>query len=516
MAHLLANALTHLKDGQTHQAIGLLSQLLERDPEHAEAWLWSGVALAQLNQLDDAEQTLRRSLTLTSKDWRAHYHLGRILVRRGRPAASSYRRAAELAPDQIEPWIALGAVTMQSGDLEAAKHAYGAALDLVPDHPDAIAGAAELRHRAGDLEGAWTLVLPFLSDAPSNPKLALVATPLAVRLDRTQIVLATVDQHLDQPVPPQAARALHHARGTLLDHQQAWGQAFEAFATANALREHDFDIDGHEALLARCRAELNPAQLTPAAGAASNEQPVLLIGAPRSGTTVTEQVLACHPQVHAAGELPLLRRLAFEAARLGGHSNALLAGSGLDDATAIALGTHYTSRIGARAPRATRIVDKMPHNLFFLPLAARILPGARVIVVERDPVDTCWSAYRQFLGPAHAYSTDLDWLGRWYRSAYRYIDHWADSGLLRVHRVIYEDLVRKPEPTIRALLDFLDLPYDARCLTPHQSPRVAATASVHQVNRPLSTQWIGRSNPYSTLLHPLLDALGRSGSKQVP
>jgi hypothetical protein len=235
-----------------------------------------------------------------------------------------------------------------------------------------------------------------------------------------------------------------------------------------------------------------------ARGSSTSELPTLIVGMPRSGTTLLEQALSAHPGIAAGGELEDLRDLAREA----------YAGP-ITSPRLDTLAARYLGRLRAIGPEAQRVTDKMPHNFLHLGLVALMLPRARVIHCRRDPVDTCWSCFRQHFGAGLAYTTDLAWLGAFHRSYADLMEHWRGALPLAMLEVDYEELVAQPEPTLRRVLAFLDLPWHPACLEPHKARRIAATVSRAEVQRPIHQGSVGRAAPYRPHLGPLLDALSR-------
>ncbi len=243
---------------------------------------------------------------------------------------------------------------------------------------------------------------------------------------------------------------------------------------------------------------------------ASNESelPVFIVGMPRSGTSLVEQILACHPAVFGAGELRDISRLAdsLKAASApdaeGPEDLAVLDEDSLDDAAA-----QHLDRLHALGGAAARVTDKMPYNFNNLGLISLLFPRARVIHCVRDPLDTCLSCYFQNFARGNFHSFDLRHVGLFYTQYQRLMRHWRavlDIPVLDVH---YEEHVAEPERVCREMLAFLDLEWDRACLRFHESKRVVKTASRDQVRRPIYTRSAGRWRHYDAYLGPLKEAL---------
>jgi hypothetical protein len=239
--------------------------------------------------------------------------------------------------------------------------------------------------------------------------------------------------------------------------------------------------------------------------------PVFVVGMPRSGTTLIEQILASHPKVFGAGERHEFHRIAVARGGAGIASAALpeqlslLADDGLRR-----LGAEYAAAIGALAPNASRVVDKMPGNFLHVGLIALALPNARIIHVSRDPVDTCVSCFATLFSGEQPYAYNLAELGRYYRAYDALMRHWRDvvpSGVML--EVRYEDIVDDLESQARAMIAHCGLEWDAACLEFHRTKRSVRTASKAQVRQPLYRSAVGRAKAYGPMLAPLLQALGR-------
>jgi hypothetical protein len=226
---------------------------------------------------------------------------------------------------------------------------------------------------------------------------------------------------------------------------------------------------------------------------------------PRSGTTLAEQILASHPQVFGAGELPTLRQLAE-------HDGTYPPGPNdpMPSRAAIAqLGSRYLGRVARLAQGHTRLVDKMPTNFFYAGVIAAALPGARIIHCRRDPVDTCLSCYTKQFAGGQIFSYEQNELGQFYQGYLKLMAHWrAVLPAERFLEVDYEAVVDDLEGQARRLVDFVGLPWDEDCLRFHDTRRMVRTASVMQVRQPIYRSSKGRWHAYAAHLQPLLAALG--------
>jgi len=265
-----------------------------------------------------------------------------------------------------------------------------------------------------------------------------------------------------------------------------------------------WDADAADRQMAATAQIFTPALLAGSRGGIPSDLPVFVLGMPRSGTTLIEQILASHPSVHGAGELATLGRLA-NGIGFPGAVPRLSA----EDFTA--LGRRYLDRVEPLAAGKSRVVDKMPGNFLFAGLIRLILPNARIIHCRRDPVDTCLSCYMKLFSGEQGFTYDLTELGRFHQGYQRLMAHWRDvlppENFIEVD---YESVVEDLEGQARRLIAFCGLDWNPSCLDFHQNTRAVRTASVTQVRQPIYKSSVGRWRRYQDHLGPLLAALGEA------
>jgi hypothetical protein len=304
--------------------------------------------------------------------------------------------------------------------------------------------------------------------------------------------------------------ALNYALG------KAWmdaGDAERAFAYLNEgsrLKRATFAYDPNATeIWMRSIAEAFPADMVErlGGGGASSELPVFVLGMPRSGTSLIEQILASHPKVHGAGELSALSRIVD---MYGVYPDMLRS---LTPEAATQIGQTYLNEITPLAGTHSRLVNKMPSNFLFAGLITLALPQARIIHVRRNPVDNCLSCYTKLFAKEQLFTYDLAEMGRFYRNYEALMDHWrAILPADKFMEVQYEELVADQEGQSRRMVDFLGLKWDKACLRFDKTARIVRTASVNQVRQPIFKSSIDRWKPFAKELKPLLDALGVSAS----
>jgi hypothetical protein len=299
---------------------------------------------------------------------------------------------------------------------------------------------------------------------------------------------------------------LAFALGVVFDRHGDYDRAFSHFQTGNSLKRKTFahDPEANAQLLRRIRQHFGGASIRDAVPADNpDETPVFIVGMMRSGTTLMEQVLASHPDVAGGGELPFLQNLVNSrfAATNTTYPEFVDAMQGPDF---LDMGRQYIAMVRGRFGHEPRfITDKMPQNFLYLGLIHLMLPKARIICMQRDPLDTCLSIYTILFSESHPYAYDLREAGLYTRFSRDLMAFWKDWLGDRVHFQSYEELVRQPEPAVRKLLAFCDLPFHEDCLQFHKTDRPVKTASASQVRERLNTRSIGRWRNYRKHLGPL-------------
>ena len=498
--------------GEAEAASIAYTHALTLAPEDAALHSDAGAALATLGHQEQAIALFTRAIALQPGFAAAHNNLGTALaaLKRWEDAAAAYRAALALEPDFSEARGNLGNVALELLlPAEALTHV-DAALAANPQ----LAEYHHSRGRAllylGDMPAARAALSEAARLAPDNP--AYYATlAMSHRLDAHDPVFQALAGFAgNMQAYPEGARAhLHFAMHRSLEHQGRHEEAFAHLLQGNALRRQLVAYDEPNALkyLARLEATF-PSELMQRAPPVPDvpDVAIFILGMPRSGSTLVEQILASHRDVFGAGEL---KYLAETAATLDPGGLSFPANVPARSAAEfLAAGATYRARLRALAPQAARITDKMPSNFMHVGLLRLMLPGARIIHTRRDPVDNCLSCFAQVFGDSLAYANDLGELGRHYRAYDRLMAHWRTllpPGVML--EVQYEELVADFEPQVRRLLDFCGLDWDPACLDFHTHKRPVVTASATQVRQKLYTHAVGRARPYGDLLAPLLAAL---------
>lgn len=471
--------LTALDDATA--AVAALRVVLIQCPAWADAWMHYGVALGMLGRPRAAENAFRRALHAAPEADAPRRNLTVLLRAEGRSveAAAVDRHTLCRRPSAAAAWVSLGITAADAGRLDAAEVAWRRAVRLDPEDAEAWYRLSTLSGGLADDWAAGAILDRLTEEAGRTSHDRMLAHfALARRLDS-----------LDQP-------------------EEAIGHLKSAHRIRATMRGHPYDRAAAEARLDHLRRTVTRAFVAALAPSGDPSQtPILIVGMPRSGTTLVEQILASHSWVFGAGELPALGRLARHPV-IAGVLDAAAQGAGPEGRSRINWAARsYLDTLKTVSGGSARVTDKMPHNYEHLWLAALLIPNATIINCVRDPVDTCLSCFFQPFGFGHAYADDLADLGHQYRLYQDYMRLWTRVLPIPIHTVVYEDLVREPEVQIPALLDACGLPFEPGCLSFHTTDRPIRTASMSQVRRRVYTSSVAKWHRYEAHLGPLLRAL---------
>lgn len=504
--------LVHLDAGQIDQAIDAFQRAVILQPDDAEFHNNLGNALADKGEFDDASIAYRRALDIRPNYADPLNNLGSVLIenRNYDQAVEALECALRLKPDYLEALINLGrALNLLNRPKEAEEH-FRAALKLKPANPNAWVGLANALEFTGRIDEAIAAFRQAIQVQPDFGSAFRQLVPLETR-DNVCALIPVMEQILSQPdLDPTHELELCFALGRANENVRDHDRAFQYYARGGKLKRAslDYNVADDEALVDRIIKVFTPELFADHEDqGCPSDVPVFIVGMPRSGTSMAEQILASHSKVFGAGELT---NLAMTAHLVDQPDSSMYPEtiSTLDGAELSALGDAYLNVLTARAPGFDRVIDKLPANFLYTGFIRLIFPRAKVIHCIRNPLDTCLSCHNLLFGVGQKYSYDLAELGRHYRAYRRLMDHFHKvfpGWILDVH---YENVIENQERETRRLLDFLDLPWEDACLTFHETNRAIQTASASQIRKPLYKTSVARWKDYAEHLDPLRIALG--------
>ncbi|RWO27982.1 sulfotransferase [Mesorhizobium sp.] len=508
---LLKQAYAFQQAKRLDEAQDLCLRVLERTPNHPLALYILGTIYLGY----DDERALRyfaRAVGEEPKNPYYHLSLGEAYVKVSEysPAIKHMQYALELQPGLIEALCALGRTYTAFDKPDMALPLYEKALKINRDHPKVRAGLASALSGLGRMDEAAA----YLREAIARR----IGVPAAYNdLVQTRSFteepeeLQSILRELGNPkLGSEGAQQLHHAAGKVLNDLKRYDEAFDHFNKAKQASGQRFDIDLYRRWVDSMIETFTPDFLADRAGYGNpSEAPVFVVGMPRSGTTLTEQICASHPDVHGAGELSKLSRVAnaigLKTLSAGDLSQPI---TSITEDLSRTLAEEHLSYLRERAPAALRVVDKTPHNFELIGLIGLLFPNARIIHCRRDAIDNCVSCFVLNFSEAHSYNTDLTTLGLYYREYDRLMRHWNEvfPGLIFENR--YEKLVDDQEAQSRRLIDYLGLPWDDACLRFFDRDGSVNTPSRWQVRQPIYKSSVKRWKNYENEIQSLIQSLG--------
>jgi len=506
------------KNGAFEDAIKSFKAAIESAPEFIDAHRNLCSVFHQLGKFKEAADSNRQLLLLTPNSADTYTNLGLALKGSSNldAAMDSYRRALDIEPNNIRALGNLANAQKDIGKYNEALTIYLRILELDSECVDAMVGMCYLHIINGDASAAKQMIHRVLTVQPKNLEVRCLLTNFAkVKLGDKNLAALLATENSALPLSTGQEISLHFALGKCLNDIGDFEQAFPHFLKGCKLKRATYQYD--PAQITREFDEIikffNPTIIERLQGVGNTSHtPIFIIGMPRSGTTLTEQIIASHPQVHGAGELFEMQRITQRTVYgLKGFPRNL---RGLDQRTLSKWADDYVTMLRSYAPEATRITDKMPSNFRFVGLIHLILPNAKIIHINRNPVDTCLSCFTT-LFQIQEQAFDLSELGRYYVDYARLMQHWravlpTDAFL----NVQYEDIVADQEAQTRKIIGFCDLEWDNACLNFHKHERMVGTASMTQVRQPIYKSSVERWRAYEKHLDPLFDALGELSPKR--
>jgi tetratricopeptide (TPR) repeat protein len=513
----LGNVLVRLN--RLDQSLVQFEKALEVSRFNAEPYVRAcyniGVSLQALNRHKEAIPHYARAIAIKPDYAEAHNNLGDALMKCRRPeeALTHYEKLAAIRPNLAEAHNNLGiSLHALNREIEAIAQ-FTKALGIRPDCADTHANLGIALESLGRIDEATRAFEKAIEYAPAAARFYrwLFHSKKAVTGDRQVVAMIELAQRM-MSLPLGEQIELHFALGKVYADLKQYDLSFRHLLEGNALKRQEIAYDEGAMLrmLDRIRAVFTAEFMQSKRGLGNRSaEPIFILGMPRSGSTLIEQILASHPRVFGAGELTNF-----------GHAVTQLADQHsapvplpelirtLADEDLVRLGTRYLGGIRNIAPNAERVTDKAPSNFRFVGLIHLALPNARIIHTRRDPVDTCVSCFATLFTWGQPFAYELGELGRYYRAYQRLMDHWRavlpEGVMLEVR---YEELIADFEAQTRRIVAYCGLPWDEACLAFYKTQRPVRSASAPQVYQPLYNTSVGRGNYYGDSLRPLLDAL---------
>lgn len=473
-------AAVSLTVGRGHDALRLLRHALKQSAHLPLAWRGLCQTMVELGRLPEAESAARHLLQIEPENANNWVVLGTVCARlmRQADALPAFQEAWRLNPTEVRMPLSIGHAHKTLGNRRESEQAYKACLGLDPGFGEAYWSLADLKNYVFSAEEIAAVQALLKGDGGED-------------LDQAQ---------------------LHFALGRAFEHHHDYPAAFAHYAAGNARRRKtvSFDIGQFENKTRRVRALFDEAFFEQHLGTGYDDRsPIFIVGLPRSGSTLVEQILASHSSVEGTFELPNVLTLVREFDHANPQHDAYPESvRGVPRRHFAQLGRRYIEETAALRSGRPRFIDKMPNNFSHVGFIHSVLPNAIIVDVRRHPMDACFSTFKQYFAEGQSFSYDLNDLARYYRCYLDLMDHWNNVLPGKVLQVRYESLVAQPEENIRRLLTHCGLDFESACLSFHQTKRSVRTASAEQVRQPMYSSGVDYWKRFHAQLAPLEDALG--------
>ncbi len=529
--------------GHTERAIEHFKQSITIAADNAAAQRQLADAYTRLQRWEEAIKAYQKSLAIQAEDVVTIIKLGNVFyaAQRWPESIPLYEQALEMQPDNALVHRNLGVSLQKLGQLQKALKCFEQALSLDPDYTDARIKLSEVLRELSRAEAAVVQLEHVIGRNPDETE-AHISLALTLRqMGQTELAIKRLEQLLiarpdfgvvyhhialikpkkelipvveklisDPELPNSDTLYCHFALGNLFRDSKSYDQAFNHFLKANTLQRETFTYDprGNIQNVDRLIKTYSKRFIQGKRQLGSVSQlPVFILGMPRSGTTLVEQIISSHPQVHGAGELGAFPGVKLAIAQQLKYANpppeymSLIDGEMAEEYSA-----RYLQELAFHCPTAKRITDKLPGNFLSIGLIKILLPNARIIHCQRSPLDNCISLYFQCF-QNHKFSFELTELGQYYLQYQRLMSHWKNLFPGEILNLQYEELVMDQERLSRQLIDHIGLQWDARCLDFHNNERDVMSSTNIQVRQPMYKNSINRWKHYEKHLQPLIEVL---------
>jgi len=505
------------KQERPDEAVKVLEQAIAIEPRFVEAYSNLGALYVEKGDTTKAEEYLRKALNIDTKNSNAMSGLAGVLLRRNEDdaALALLQNAVKLNPKSLDVNLNLAKAFVKLEDDESAIEAYKRVVGLNPDDVKALAGIGDLLSKQGKFDAAkdhFEKILDVDHDSIGGRVGLLSMKPPGVEDEKVKY-LEGVYRDLDNS--EEAKTNIAFCLGKVFEKNGDDAKAFGFLADGNSLKRSSYDYSLHEdeKFFSSIKEVFSEEFFQKHSNSGCEDTtPIFIVGMPRSGTTLTEQILSSHPQVFGAGELADIRKLVVGITADTGYNKFPQFAEQLGDNDLSQMGLDYINGLRKRDSSVERITDKMPHNFLHVGMIRLMLPNAKVIHCRRDPIDNCLSIFKQNFGGVHKYAYEQTELGGYHLLYQDLMEHWGSVLPGFMFELQYEDMVADQEGMTRKLLEFCDLPWDDNCLQFHKSERTVKTASYTQVRKKIYSDSVELWRRYEQELQPLITALSGKSS----
>lgn len=500
-----------LKTGNLDVALTFLNRAVSANPEKANYHNDIALVYQQAGMLENSLKFFNKAIKLEPENHLFHFNIGNLYLNTGnqKKAVESYRKAIAIHQDFADAYNNLGQALHQLQDVDSAEFAYREAIRLNNTIASAYNNLGTLLQDKGDFEGALNA---YHNALKCNPGFVMAASNIAYLQkckspdDEIILFLKKLDELKDLAIEDKIV--ISFALGKLYDECHEYDRAFKNYEKGNQLASNKFSFDRNcfdgicNALIKKFNSEFfNNLQKI----GTDSDMPVFIVGMPRSGTSLVEQILSSHSEVTGAGELDFFNEQSgINRNDLTYFEERLNIFSGADETYLSQVANAYLQELANYASKDHKhVVDKMPYNFFNLGLISLVFPDARIINCQRDPFDTCLSVYFQYFQGFHNYSFSLENIAYVYNRHADLMTHWEQTINNPILTVQYEEIINYPEKSCKNLIDFMGLTWEDECLDFYNSRRPVFTRSNVQVRQPIYQTSINRWKNYERHIEPL-------------
>ena len=503
--------ITYAAQGKYRDAIASFSKALVLDPKNTQTLNNLGNVYRELGNYKDAESCYAACLRYDSKNYIAMNNIANIYLTQCRydKAQAYYKNAIRQNKKYFDAYFNLGSTYQSQGDHKQALKYYRLAQKIRPDDIHPQAAIASSYEKQGNYDKALEYITPLLGRNIISPDIADIYSKICIKNKQYEKGIDIVKKCLADRVGPIHEQELRFALGDIYDKQGSYDEAFAEYSRANNMRPYQYDASRTEHSFDQIKEifsdiEKNGVQLPKS----FSELPLFILGMPRSGTSLIEQILSSHRKVCGGGELPYIPELAEKIkSETAAHIHYPECIRFLDKVQADSLANEYLSLLKKHCKDSEYITDKLPHNFIYVGFIRMLFENSKIIHCIRNPLDVCLSIYFHNFNQNHPYSDNLRNLGHYYNQYRKLVEFWHELFPGFIVDVSYEDLLKDTEPNVRKLLEKTGLEWDDNCMKFYQNKRTVNTPSYAQVTQPIYTSSVQRWRNYEKHIGALMDSI---------
>jgi len=505
-----------LDNDQSAQSIDYFKKAISAKQDYAEAYCNLGNAYMNEQDFVSAEAMFRKAIEHNSDYAGAYNNLGNALLDKDdykqhyEEAEQCYLKAIELAPELDDTYKNLAVCYQGEGLHEKALHYFKIYNQRIPDDEIVIAGMASVHERRAEFDEGMALLEPFINNNNVSAEIILAYAKFARHFKFEDKAIQALLDINDELILNKLRIEKYYALGKLADFKKDIDATFGYYKKANDLEYEEFLFDQEQKKFANIKAYFTREKIQSLQQSNNTSKlPIFIVGMPRSGTSLAEQVLASHPDVYGAGELEdiynIVQQISLSLKPENSYPQCL---DNMTSEYASQLADEHIKTLQDMAPDAKYIVDKMPHNFLTLGVINLLFPEATVIQCKRSSIDVCLSIYFQHFNQHHSYSNSLEVLGKYYNLYADLMEHWKNVLDINIIELEYEKVIDSPEEEMRNLLDKCGIEWNPACLKFYENKRTVKTPSYDQVRRPIYKSSVAKWKKYEHHLEDLITNLG--------